>query len=202
MSVVVRLVAAHDNSACHPTFRTAGEAVRALEGVESAHALLAWRTLVRALRSPASAAEGVREVVAAGLRDTKGMVDAPRPRVLAAVAEVTTRYGQMVREADRAAVRKAMVSVLVAPRLEALLQTTGDGRATAVSPSSPMTALLEVDGSAAEAARVMMSAIEAALGHRGQEVFPKGRAGRGSRAELAGSSGAVSAGDESNDTEL
>eukprot|EP00873_Tetraselmis_striata_P040021 jgi/Tetstr1/460285/TSEL_005585.t1 len=153
MSVVVRLVAAHDNSACHPTFRTAGEAVRALEGVESAHALLAWRTL-------------------------------------------------MVREVDRAAVRKAMVSVLVAPRLEALLQTTGDGRATAVSPSSPMTALLEVDGSAAEAARVMMSAIEAALGHRGQEVFPKGRAGRGSRAELAGSSGAVSAGDESNDTEL
>eukprot|EP00873_Tetraselmis_striata_P040009 jgi/Tetstr1/460273/TSEL_005573.t1 len=116
--------------------------------------------------------------------------------------DITTSLTAMVREVDRAAVRKAMVSVLVAPRLEALLQTTGDGRATAVSPSSPMTALLEVDGSAAEAARVMMSAIEAALGHRGQEVFPKGRAGRGSRAELAGSSGAVSAGDESNDTEL
>eukprot|EP00873_Tetraselmis_striata_P040014 jgi/Tetstr1/460278/TSEL_005578.t1 len=114
---------------------------------------------------------------------------------------MTTRYGQMVREADRAAVRKAMVSVLVAPRLEALLQTNGDGRATAVSPSSAMTALLDVDGSAAEAARVMMSAIEAALGHRGQEVLPKGRAGRGSRVEQAGSSGAVSAGDESKDTE-
>eukprot|EP00873_Tetraselmis_striata_P040013 jgi/Tetstr1/460277/TSEL_005577.t1 len=54
-------------------------AVRAIEGEESTHALLAWRTLVWALRSPASAAEGVREVVAAGLRDAKGMVDAPRP---------------------------------------------------------------------------------------------------------------------------
>eukprot|EP00873_Tetraselmis_striata_P005269 jgi/Tetstr1/425533/TSEL_001544.t1 len=127
------------------------------------------------------------------------------PRSLRDLAAAVLQEGcleeTMVREVDRAAVRKAMVSVLVAPRLEGLLQTNGDGRATAVSPSSAMTALLEVDGSAAEAARVMMSAIEAALGHRGQEVLPKGRAGRGSRVEQAGSSGAVSAGDESKDTE-
>eukprot|EP00873_Tetraselmis_striata_P038564 jgi/Tetstr1/458828/TSEL_045211.t1 len=133
MAVAVRLVAAHDSGAGHPALRAAGDAARAIEGEESAHALLAWRTLVWALRSPASAAEGVREVVAAGLRVAKGLVDAPRPRVLAAVAEVTTCYGQMVREVDRPAVRKAMVSVLVAPWLEALLQTTGDGRATAAA---------------------------------------------------------------------
>ena len=235
MAVAALLAAQRDAGVSHsPALYAANEAVKAIAREESAHALLAWRSLAWAVQQSLEAAVagdggggsspqgGVREAVEAGLRNAKqslsmsGAMNSSSRLVIAVV--VTPSYGQLVREEDRTAVRDAVVRGLVVPGLEALLlrhQALSASRngaaadhASAASAAPPayaaiMTSVLDANGSAAEAAPAMMSAIKAALGHsdRGAMVFSERTGELGSRAEISGARKEASAG-EPNDAEL
>ena len=122
LAVAADLASASDTGADGPALGSARAAVDAIAREEAAHAQLAWRTLSWALEQQQP---GIRESVQAHLLELKSKEASPQGDSMSnggPAGSVNPHYGIVSRADEKLRVREAVMTRIVAPWLDALLE--------------------------------------------------------------------------------